>query len=168
MIKDYSKITDRIYMQLSPELSQEFHSMLVDMAVAFSRLYEIDNAKPSEAMKCLKFLKDETINDIACLKNSVTTKTLYQLYFANFDSIEQALNKAQEIENKKYLKWEDLETYNENLRIDLKVSLNETEYRLSYFKNDTLKLLTNDKDFYLEIENKQFFNDLHLELLDNE
>ena len=98
MIKDYSKLTDRIYMQISPELSQEFHSMLIDMAVAFSRLYEIDNAKPSEAMKCLKFLKDETINDIACLKNSVTTKTLYQLYFANFDSIEQALNKAQENE----------------------------------------------------------------------
>ena len=46
---------------------------------------------PSKALICLNFLKDEAINDIACLKNSVTTKTLYQLYFANFDTIEQAL-----------------------------------------------------------------------------
>lgn len=52
-----------------------------------------------EAMKCLNFLKNESINEIACLKGSVTTKTLYQLYFANFDTIEQGLIKAQEMEN---------------------------------------------------------------------
>ena len=54
MPKYYSKLTERIYMQLSPELSQEFHNMLTDMASELSRLYEIENAKPSEAMKCLE------------------------------------------------------------------------------------------------------------------
>lgn len=45
----------------------------------------------NEAITCLNFLKEESINDIACLKSSVTTKTLYQLYFANFDAIEGVL-----------------------------------------------------------------------------
>ena len=31
-MKDYSNLTSRIYTQLSPELSQEFHNMLTDMA----------------------------------------------------------------------------------------------------------------------------------------
>lgn len=51
----------------------------------------LNKHKINEAITCLNFLKEESINDIACLKNSVTTKTLYQLYFTNFDVIEDVL-----------------------------------------------------------------------------
>lgn len=41
-MKDYSELTNRIYVQLNPELSQEFHNMLTEIAQELSRLYEIE------------------------------------------------------------------------------------------------------------------------------
>ena len=41
-MKDYSELTSRIYVQLEPELSQEFHNMLTEIAQELSRLYEIE------------------------------------------------------------------------------------------------------------------------------
>lgn len=118
---------------------------------ALERLESVDNANPSEALECLENLWANLTPNTYCEKYADKDVAI----------IKQALLKAQK--PKQYLKWEDLKTDNENVRVDLKVSLNGTKYRLSYFTNVTLKLLTNDEDFYLEIENKQFFNDLHLE-----
>jgi hypothetical protein len=124
-------------------------------------------------MECLidEFRKDGmTENVMSCLGNfidghCIETTAEDDVHLVEcFDIIEQALMKSQE--PKKYLKWEDLETETGSLRVDLEVSLNGTEYRLSYFQNDTLKLLTNDEDFYLEIEDKQFFDSLHLERIE--
>ena len=41
-MKDYSELTSRIYVQLNPEISQEFHNMLTEIAQELSRLYEIE------------------------------------------------------------------------------------------------------------------------------
>ena len=41
----------------------------------------------------LEFLKQQTISDIAFHKDSTITKNLYNLYFTDFDNIEQALTK---------------------------------------------------------------------------
>lgn len=96
-MKDYSELTSRIYTQLSPELSQEFHNMLTDMASELSRLYEIDNAKPSEALECLEHIKKDDFNMIITTYpplpayNGVTKDEM-------FNKIQQALLKAQEQE----------------------------------------------------------------------
>ena len=57
-MKDYSELTSRIYVQLEPELSQEFHNMLTEIAQELSRLYEIENAEPSEALRELSIIKN--------------------------------------------------------------------------------------------------------------
>ena len=94
-MKDYSELTDRIYMQLSPELSQEFHNMLTEISKELSKLYEIDNAKPSEALMFIQEL----------LNISETEKHFINL--ANYDTrlnlikIKQALQRLEEIENAK-------------------------------------------------------------------
>lgn len=90
MIKDYSSLTSRIYTQLEPELAQEFHSMLTDMAQEISRLYEIENAKPSIALECLENIKN--------FEGSYGT--LYDSYCEELVTIKQALLKAQEQEQK--------------------------------------------------------------------
>ena len=85
-MKDYSKLTDRIYTQLSPELSQEFHNMLQDMAKEISKLYEIENAKPSEAL--------EEIGNIDLGDNPYKTfesNKLKNIYNKEFTTIKQAL-----------------------------------------------------------------------------
>ena len=48
-----------------------------------------------EAKSVLDFLKNESINDIATLKNSLITKTLYQLYFANFDVLDDFIKEIE-------------------------------------------------------------------------
>ena len=64
----------------------------------------------------------------------------------------------------KIIKWEDLKN-ERDFRVDLRVSLNGTEYRLSYFTNDNYALLTDDVDFFLDIENEIFFNSLRLTVI---
>lgn len=67
------------------------------------------SAELEEALKCLKFLRDESIKDIAFFKDSVTTKTLYQLYYTDFNIIKQGLIQSQkiEVENVKYKQLEE-------------------------------------------------------------
>ena len=125
------------------------------------------NKKHSEALECL-----ERIDNTLCLNNNkgnlefgIDTEEHIDCDNAidmveDLETIKQYILKAQKQKN--YLKWEDLKTNTEG-GVDLEVSLNGTKYMLSYFPSDTFKVLTNDEGFYLEIENKQFFNDLHLE-----
>ena len=64
----------------------------------------------------------------------------------------------------KIIKWEDLKN-ERDFRVDLRVSLNGTEYRLSYFTNNNYALLTDDVDLFLDIENEIFFNSLRLTVI---
>ena len=87
-----------------------------------------------------------------------------------YNTILEALLKAQE--PKQYLKWEDLEFKEEEQTV--KVILNESKYKVAYFTDgitEYVDLLTDDER--LEIigryvddnpHEKQFFNDLHLEV----
>ena len=93
-MKDYSELTNKIYVQLSPELSQEFHNMLQDMAKEISRLYEIENAKPSEALEGLKHIKKYYVPQPCSAKT-----------YDYLDTIKQALIKAQEQEKVISLIW---------------------------------------------------------------
>ncbi len=119
----------------------------------------------NEALKCLSFLKDEAINDIACLKDSVTTKTLYQLYFANFDTIEQALLKAQKIE-------EESKQLEKELNCPLEVVAYLVMNRPFYYKdkNDilhqisTYDLINKKLIFYLNWEDVNMYEDIELPL----
>ncbi len=49
-----------------------------------------------EVRKALEVLKEAKIKDIAVLKDSVLTDTLYYLYYANFDIIEEFLDEHEE------------------------------------------------------------------------
>ena len=145
-MKDYSNLTSRIYTQLSPELSQEFHNMLTDMASELSRLYEIENAKPSIAL--------EKVNHILSLfggeKVQIETMTLSK---CNILTIKQALMKAEE--DKKFidlilnkpqllncfgldgvLTWEDFEdTYSD----EDKEYINTTKEEFEFMRNQLIK-----------------------------
>ena len=46
----------------------------------------------TEVRNALEVLKNEKISEIAAFKDSTITKTLYDLYFANFDIIEEYIN----------------------------------------------------------------------------
>ena len=50
----------------------------------------------TEVRNALEFLKNEKISEIAALKDSTITKTLYDLYFASFDIIEEYINEVKE------------------------------------------------------------------------
>ena len=96
-MKDYSELTSRIYTQLSPELSQEFHNMLQDMAKEISRLYEIENAKPSEALEIVNdFDEKDRVEDY----DVVSQNSLYY-YNVSVDCmniIKQALQRLNKYE----------------------------------------------------------------------
>lgn len=116
---------------------------------ALRRLESIDNANPSEALECLMYLKAE-----------------FRDYPSAFNSIKNALLKAQE--PKKYLKWEDLEF--KEKAIYKRVTLNGELYLLKTYRNfilcfDIVELEKTDGTilFHINQYNLQFFNDLHLE-----
>lgn len=125
---------------------------------ALSRLEAIDNANPSEALKCLESIKDALWDD----------DFHYQRHSKLLDTIEQVLLKAQE--PKHYLKWEDLKfTYGTKTQ---KVRMGNTIYKIEcvYYDNvKEVKLLSEDeKLLYFNFigkykDNVQLFNDLHLE-----
>lgn len=147
---------------------------------ALKRLEAIDNAEPSEALKCLEKLKgmeissmpfsDEygtqevDLNDIRKVGSQLNTD--FREYTA---TIKQALLKAQE--PKQYLKWEDLVFTKE--RQEIPVRMGETIYILVLRETDDgtkiAKLLSPKRNYMGEWgdmfhkEAKQFFNDLHLE-----
>ena len=133
-------------------LTEDFYTVEQEL----QRLEAIDNANPSEALECLRNLED----NIIIVEN---TDEAYK----NVTTIKQALLKAQE--PKKYLKWEDLEfSFKEKC---MKVKLNENIYTLRYTRNALMEFSV----AYLEFDNteitiidckKQFFNDLHLEVVE--
>ena len=94
-MKDYSNLTSRIYTQLSPELSQEFHNMLTDMAKEISRLYEIENAKPSEALESLESIKSILYWYYDC--NSINENCRKQ---KEFNTIKQTLIRLNDLDEK--------------------------------------------------------------------
>lgn len=126
----------------------------LELKKALQRLEAIDNIKPSEVMREL----DE-------IENATTDNDRDYLIFAYFPDIRNCILKVQEQE-KKYLKWEDLDTK----PYTMKVKMGDSLYMLnwSYSSDDdydnsksvTLRALNGDWLFNLE---RYFFNDLRLE-----
>ena len=133
-------------------------------------LESIDNSNPSEALECL-----ERIDNTLCL-NNIKGKLEFGIdteehtdcdsvigMVEDLETIKQALLKAQE--PKHYLKWEDLEFNHTPKYIDVK--MNDNKYKLVVGYNvagSNLAILRNDKKEYYFLEcDKQFFNDLRLE-----
>ena len=122
---------------------------IIDNYMAFKN----DNATPSEALKCLESIEDALWDD----------DFHYQRHSKLLDNIEQALLKAQE--PKQYLKWEDLEedrTYKVLLngnQYELVKRYDDYEYHCDYIilqKEPTVSV-------FIYEWNKEIFNDLHLE-----
>ena len=119
------------------------------------RLESIDNAEPSEALNCLERLHDCGIFNYEEMED--------------YNAIKKALLKAQT--PKHYLKWEDLEFKEEGQII--KVILNGSKYKIAYFTDgitEHVELATCGEKLriigiYVDANSydKQFFNDLHLE-----
>ena len=128
---------------------------------ALLELQYIKEANPSEALKCLESIKDALWDD----------DFHYQRHSKLLDTIEQALLKAQE--PKHYLKWEDLDFKEEEQT--MKVRMGDRNYTLIYHKWFML-----GKWYYgVELRNEEtldiidhirgkLFNDLHLEVVENE
>lgn len=126
---------------------------------ALERLEAIDNANPSEA---LKRTSSEFIDGYP------TGNVNVGMTWEEYGAIKQALLKQQEQENKKYLKWEDLKFTDE--RQTIKVLLNGEKYFVKYKKEYLFGYyekveITNGTYILCTLGNgmKQFFNDLHLE-----
>lgn len=129
--------------------------------------YGVDNANPNEALELL--LKAKQVCDVSCIEmcNNCQKKSAY-------NTIKQALLKIPE--SKHYLKWEDLEFKEE--KQTMLVLLNEEKYILNYHRtiNKTfcynrcfVQLIRLDViGANITIANSDFFNDLHLEAVDNE
>lgn len=140
---------------------------------ALYRLEAIDNSNPSEALEDLidmieYFTRLDYVEPIVRNEIHDKFKDIYWHKLPHLDTIKQALLKAQE--PKQYLKWEDLEFTRE--RQFIKVKLNNTEYILKYYvsvlKEEMIEILGADKSFvtglsHTCINDKQFFNDLRLE-----
>ena len=72
-----------------------------------------------------------------------------------------------EIEKKNYLKWEDLEFESEYKTLNVKMG--ESIYKIEYFKyvsGFVRFYIAEDKVITLSESRKQFFNDLHLEVIE--
>ena len=126
---------------------------IVEVEQALKRLESIDNAEPSEALKDLKELHE--------LAYGVGGWKIDEIVQSSH--IKQALLKAET--PKKYLKWEDLEFNHTPKMIDVK--MNDNKYRLvvgyNVAGNNLAILRDNKKEYYFLECDKQFFNDLHLE-----
>ena len=138
---------------------------------ALKRLESIENAEPSEALEKLEMLSDcaeamkeaPSSNWIEYANNEAELD--YQLWRA-YEDLKSALLKAQEQENKKYLKWEDLEFEHTPKMFDVKMSGNKYKLVVGYnVAGKNLAILRDGKNEYYFLEyDKQFFNDLKLEV----
>lgn len=140
---------------------------------ALQRLESIDNANPSEVLKYLEewygfLMADNDTTYSNGYENEIEYNRRKEAIYKQYYIIKQALLKAQEQENKKYLKWEDLEKLGKEIKVKLngveyllckKVVIGFSEYYL-YPKGNQRPVLMclGDNDY-----EKQFFNDLHLE-----
>ena len=121
---------------------------------SLQRLESIDNANPSEALECLRDIK------------AIGKDCLDECCNIWFDKVEQALLKQQE--PKHYLKWEDLE-FSKEYDTSFKVKLGDSIYTVTCSTqkfNNHIKYVAVETGlitYFIEELNKQFFNDLHLE-----
>ena len=119
----------------------------------------------TEALKTLEVL-EETISPLLEPVLAEYEDDLSDKITANYFALKQSLLKAQE--PKQYLKWEDLEFNIEKQKMT--VLLNGTKYTLIVGRNvhiDKLAFLRNGEINYFFLEaDKQFFNDLHLEMVE--
>lgn len=154
--------------------------------------YRVDNANPSEALKYLEEWYGFLIADNDTIysngnENEIEYNRRKETIYKQYNTIKQALLKIPE--SKHYLKWEDLEFKNKQC-IEYKVLLNGVEYYMFVCDEDEEKYDSLSKhvvlsrvkvvdemgkpvkghEFFDYIEaDKQFFNDLHLERVeDNE
>ncbi len=129
---------------------------------ALQRLEAIDNAKPSEALECLGKLSSFDVVVGKTKKYDIST-TVGNYFRCEITTIKQALLKAQE--PKQYLKWEDLEFDHKPAFTEAKMG--ETIYKLvigfDCTGKETIFLRTDNQQIVFHEKDKQFFNDLHLE-----
>ena len=141
---------------------------------ALQRLEAIDNAIPSKALECLEKLFNEykeLCMDIGSNEHIYQECNLTSPY----NTIKRYILKEQE--QKKYLKWKDLDFgYGYETKV-LKVRMNDAIYKIFYrfFDNtDEAQLLSEDEKSVYSVfagkstDNIKLFNDLHLEVLDSE
>ena len=130
---------------------------------SLQRLEAIDNANPSGALEILDDFKNGLVN------KEIGMVMFQQYWFFNqIEKVKQALLKVQE--QKQYLKWEDLEFgVPTSLQTTMKVKMGDTQYllslRISFSDVKSVVLRDNNLKPILHLfeKEKQFFNDLHLE-----
>lgn len=127
---------------------------------ALHRLESIDNSNPSEALE----LVDKMANYILLDEEyGFIDEKEKQAIIKDRDTIKQALLKAQE--PKQYLKWEDFIFKHKPEYIDVKMGNNKYTLVVGFnVTNCELVILRNKTQQYYFLEaDKQFFNDLRLE-----
>lgn len=135
----------------------EFKGHIETVKQALTELQQIKEANPSEALERLEDLRKQVsfANSDGCIFDDI-----YKDIIKDIEFIKQALLKAQD--PKKYLKWEDLEFKKEEQTME--VILNGSEHFLCYYKNVFGNLcIIDNPSITIRKENKDFFNDLHLE-----
>lgn len=139
---------------------------------ALERLEAIDNATPSEALECLEKLFNEYKE--LCLDRGCNEHIYQECNLTSpYNTIKRYILK--ELERKKYLKWKDLD-FSHGTKV-LNVRMNDTIYKIAYRffdYTDEVQLLSEDEKsvYFIFVgkfkDNVQLFNDLHLEVVDNE
>ena len=120
---------------------------------ALNRLEEIDTANPNEALECLEYLycESEYYRSVDKAKD--------------YDTIKNYILKTQK--KKKYLKWDDLKFSYEIGT--LKVKMNNNYYILRYALDilgvECCFLYDSSRNHHIDLT-RQFFNDLHLEVVE--
>ena len=160
---------------------------------ALKRLESIDNAKPSEALECLEKIDDRfylikyrttdggnkeeyefcpsdtkeyDVIENFLLKaekehNSVNL-LMQELDCKDMETLRKYARCGYEKLNKQYLKWEDLEFKEKEQTME--VILNGNPYFLCYYRSMFGNLcIIDNPSITIRKENKDFFNDLHLE-----
>ena len=170
MSKEYLEALNKIQHDFGQLKGQELVSCYETIFNALNRLESIDNANPSEALECL-----ERIDNTLCL-NNIKGKLDFGIdteehtdcdsvigMVEDLETIKEALLKAQE--PKQYLKWEDLEFNHTPKMIDVKMNGNKYKLVVGYnVAGKNLAILRDGKKEYYFLEcDKQFFNDLRLE-----
>ena len=92
--------------------------------------------------RSLDFIKNAKISDLASLKDSAITKTLNDIYFNDFDNIEEALNELERIERISKLKPEVLKRFKIELQpMKRKHNIHYTNQIINYL-NQNIKCWT--------------------------
>jgi len=137
---------------------------------SLQRLESIDNAEPSEALECLEdiYRNGVFISKVSFREQHPTniSPETNKSISVQCNTIKQSLLKAQE--PKHYLKWEDLEFNHTPKMIDVKMNGNKYKLVVGYnVAGKNLAILRdNKKEYYFLEYDKQFFNDLHLEMVE--